>query len=219
MVLFHLLPQLNFTTRETVVSYYHQKLNVGVSPLISKQFKTQDLRKLDKFRKFWENHKICCKHSLGPSQSSSSNRTGKLIQISYQTFHRKLHFTQFGKFVSNILWRIAGCSRTLWSLCCYIQSSNYHTICDKFSSTARLSALQAKIYYSWNNINHDIIDIYRNYNIYYNLNKLHFTTFSSESKHCFALILLAALQIAKCETLIQILVYYTTYKECFHIKF
>ena len=48
---FHLLPQLPFTTFETEVNYYHQKLNLQVPSLLAKLLKTYDLRNLGNFKK------------------------------------------------------------------------------------------------------------------------------------------------------------------------
>ena len=38
--LFHFLAQFLFTTRETELDYYHQKMNVGVALRVSERFKT-----------------------------------------------------------------------------------------------------------------------------------------------------------------------------------
>ena len=52
--LFHFLAQFVFTTNETEVDYYHQKVNVRVASRIAEQVKTQDLRKSVNFKKIPE---------------------------------------------------------------------------------------------------------------------------------------------------------------------
>ena len=52
--LFHFLPQFFFTTSETELDYYHQKVNVRVASRDIERPKTQDLRKIESFRKIPE---------------------------------------------------------------------------------------------------------------------------------------------------------------------
>ena len=49
--LFHLLTQFVFTTNETDLYYYHEKLNVQVASRVAEQLKTKDLLKLGNFKK------------------------------------------------------------------------------------------------------------------------------------------------------------------------
>ena len=43
-----------FTTNEAKLPYYHQKVNIRVASQVAKQLKTQDLRKLETFKKISE---------------------------------------------------------------------------------------------------------------------------------------------------------------------
>ena len=49
--LFHFLEQFFFTTSETELDYYHQKVSVQVASRIGERIKTLDLRKLGNFKK------------------------------------------------------------------------------------------------------------------------------------------------------------------------
>ena len=49
--LFHVLTQFLFTTSETKLDYYHQKVSVRVTSRVAEGLKTQDLRKLGNFKK------------------------------------------------------------------------------------------------------------------------------------------------------------------------
>ena len=49
--LFHILTQFLFTTSETKLDYYHQKVSVRVTSRVAEGLKTQDLRKLGNFKK------------------------------------------------------------------------------------------------------------------------------------------------------------------------
>ena len=51
---FHFLVQVFFTTSETELDYYHQKVSVRVASRIAERLKTQDLRKLGNLRKIPE---------------------------------------------------------------------------------------------------------------------------------------------------------------------
>ena len=48
--LFHFLVQFVFTTSETELDYYHQKVNIPVASQVAEQLKTYDLRKLGSFK-------------------------------------------------------------------------------------------------------------------------------------------------------------------------
>ena len=50
----YLLLLFLFTTRETELLYYHQKVNVWVASQVAEQLKTQDLKKLGNFKKISE---------------------------------------------------------------------------------------------------------------------------------------------------------------------
>ena len=52
--LFHVLTQFPFTAIEAKLDYHHQKVNVRVSWLVTKQLKTEDFRKLENFKKIAE---------------------------------------------------------------------------------------------------------------------------------------------------------------------
>ena len=49
--LFHVSPQFPFITSEMELDYYHQKLNKCVTYRVIERLNTQDLRKLEKFKK------------------------------------------------------------------------------------------------------------------------------------------------------------------------
>ena len=49
--LFHVSPQFPFITSEMELDYYHQKLNKCVNSRVIERLNTQDLRKLEKFKK------------------------------------------------------------------------------------------------------------------------------------------------------------------------
>ena len=52
--LFHFLTQIFFTTSETELDYYHQKVNVRGDSRGAERLKTQDLKKLVNFKKIPE---------------------------------------------------------------------------------------------------------------------------------------------------------------------
>ena len=52
--LFHFVAQLVFTTSETELDYYHQKVNIRVSSRVVERLKTEDLRKLGELKKIPE---------------------------------------------------------------------------------------------------------------------------------------------------------------------
>ena len=52
--LFHFSAQFFFTTSETELGYYHQKVNVRVASRVAERLKTYDLRKLGNFKKIPE---------------------------------------------------------------------------------------------------------------------------------------------------------------------
>ena len=52
--LFHFLAQFLFTTNETELGYYHQKVNVRVASRVAERLKTYDLSKSENFKKIPE---------------------------------------------------------------------------------------------------------------------------------------------------------------------
>ena len=53
-ILFHVLTQFLFTTGETELDYYHQKVSVLVASSVAVQLKTCDNRKKGNFKKIHE---------------------------------------------------------------------------------------------------------------------------------------------------------------------
>ena len=52
--LFHFLAEFFFTTNETELGYYHQKVNVQDASRVVERLKTSDLKKLGNFKKIPE---------------------------------------------------------------------------------------------------------------------------------------------------------------------
>ena len=58
--LFYFLTQFVFTTNETDLYYYYQKLNVRVASGVAEQLKTEELLKLNNFKKITGKHAFDC---------------------------------------------------------------------------------------------------------------------------------------------------------------
>ena len=91
--LFHFSSQFIFTTSQTELDYYHQKVNVRVVPRVAERLKTYDLRKLGSFKKIPEMFGFNgeCPAVLLKSQIFTVFAK-KLQKISCKTFYRKTYF-------------------------------------------------------------------------------------------------------------------------------
>ena len=84
-----------FTTSETKVDYYHQKVNVRVMSQVAERFKTQDLKKLVNFKKIPEILGFDGDYPVVHPKSQILTFFGKKLQkISCKIFHRKTYFAQ-----------------------------------------------------------------------------------------------------------------------------
>ena len=118
LYIFHFSAQFVFTTSETELDYYHQKVNVWVVSRVAKRLNTYDLRKLGSFKKISE--------MLGyDGEYPAVHRKAKfcfffckkLQKMSCKTFHRKTYFAYFPEFVSKLSFKIVDMQESICSLC------------------------------------------------------------------------------------------------------
>ena len=80
---FHILPQISFTTSETELDYYHQKVNVWVAWRIPEKRKTEDLERLVNFKRIPGMHVVDGKYPAG-------NLKDKICQLRWRTAKNEL---------------------------------------------------------------------------------------------------------------------------------
>ena len=81
--------QFLFTTNETEVDYYHQKVNVRVASRVAERHKTYNLRKLENFKKIPEMLGFDGEYPVAQILTFFGK---KLQKISSKTLHRKTYF-------------------------------------------------------------------------------------------------------------------------------
>ena len=90
-ILFHFLAKLFFTTNDTVIDYYHHKVNVQVTSPVTERLKSGDLKKRGNFKNTPNKLEFDAKYPAGHPKAKTF--FGKKLQnFSCKTFNRKTYF-------------------------------------------------------------------------------------------------------------------------------
>ena len=102
---FHVLAQLFFTTSETKLDYYHQKVNLRVASWVTERVKSKDLRKCINFNKIPGMLILDSNHPAGQALTPTPENSrifGSLTKLSSaKILHRLLICSVNAKFIVN----------------------------------------------------------------------------------------------------------------------